>query len=265
MISNQYSHKPPKIYVVAVSVLLVFLVGTLDALTGKEVSLSIFYLLPVAWVAWQGSRQLSILMAFLCALTGLAAALLGGAPSQVLIPYWNMLARLSVYLINAFLISELKARLEYEAGLSQTDPLTQAANRRSFYSLAQLEIERGRRHRRPLTIAYIDLDDFKSVNDRFGHQTGDALLCQVASIIQRNIRKNDGFARLGGDEFVILLPEIDKHAAQQALNKVRTLLLAAMLEKGWPVTFTIGAVTLPSPARFRRRDDPKSRHSHVLR
>ena len=101
----------------------------------------------------------------------------------------------------------LQQALEREKDEARLDFLTQIANRRAFYEAAATEVIRARRYHRPLTLVYIDLDNFKVVNDTFGHKTGDGLLVEVAATLRINIRGSDPVARLGGDEFVILLAE----------------------------------------------------------
>jgi len=246
MMLRQYWNRLAQPVMLVVAVLLVFLVGWLDLLTGREASLSIFYLLPIFWVSWSGNRRLGVLIAAISAVTGLEADFLTDSTDS-LVPYWNASARLSVYLVNAYLISELRNRLRYEATLARTDTLTSAANSRCFYDLAAQEIERARRTGRPFTVAYMDLDNFKTVNDRFGHNTGDELLCLVANTAQEGLRKTDVFARLGGDEFAILMPETTSAPAQQVLQRLRHLLLNAMRDREWPVTFSMGAVTFIEP------------------
>src|SRR5690606_27530953 len=85
----------------------------------------------------------------------------------------------------------------------------------------QLEADRQRRHPRPLSIAFVDLDNFKAANDRFGHAAGDELLRTIGNLLVKNTRRTDTSARLGGDEFGILLPETDEKGAMILLEKVR--------------------------------------------
>jgi diguanylate cyclase (GGDEF)-like protein len=110
-----------------------------------------------------------------------------------------------------------------------------------------MEINRARRYDRPFTLVCIDLDNFKTVNDSFGHSTGDMILRLVARTIQENIRVTDTVARLGGDEFAVLLPETGRNVAETILRKVRKINLDIMQMHGWPVTLSIGVVTFKSP------------------
>jgi diguanylate cyclase (GGDEF)-like protein len=122
-------------------------------------------------------------------------------------------------------------------------------NRAAFYDDAGKEILRLERYKRAFTVAYVDIDNFKVVNYRHGHRTGDQLLCAVAETIKKNLRKVDLVARFGGDEFTILLPETGAEGAQVVLSRIRNVLLNTMEKNEWPVTFTFGTVTfLKAPA-----------------
>jgi diguanylate cyclase (GGDEF)-like protein len=152
------------------------------------------------------------------------------------------LIRLSFFVIPVLLLSSLKRTLNREKELARTDYLTGAANSRFFYDLLQMEIDRSHRYGRPFTLAIIDLDNFKTVNDEFGHSLGDQVLCIVVSSIRKCLRKTDLVARLGGDEFALLLPEIDLESARVVLAKLQSGLAEKMRQYHWPVTFSIGVL-----------------------
>jgi diguanylate cyclase (GGDEF)-like protein/PAS domain S-box-containing protein len=137
----------------------------------------------------------------------------------------------------------LKKAVEREKELARTDYLTGAANARFFHELVQQEIGRFGRYRRPFTIAYVDLDNFKTVNDLFGHSIGDKVLCTVVQHANSQLRKTDFVARLGGDEFAFLLTETDSAAALTTISKIHQGLLSEMQRNDWPVTFSIGVLT----------------------
>jgi len=141
------------------------------------------------------------------------------------------------------LMTRLRVALERERRLSRTDVLTGVLNGRAFHETLAAEMARATRYARPFSIAYVDLDHFKTVNDRFGHSTGDELLQTVAKMMLAAIRRTDTVVRLGGDEFAILLPETEGAAARRAVDTVRARLLDAMRARGWPVTFSIGLLT----------------------
>lgn len=137
----------------------------------------------------------------------------------------------------------LQKALEYEQELARVDPLTGAANQRSFYELAQREMERSRRHKHPFTIGYFDLDDFKAINDKFGHKVGDEILSAVVKYSTNRLRKTDLFARLGGDEFAFLLAETGPELAKTIISKFQEDIVLRIQEKYSPVTFSIGMLT----------------------
>lgn len=101
------------------------------------------------------------------------------------------------------------------------DYLTGCFNRRHFYTLAEPELARARRHATPLSLLMFDLDHFKQVNDQFGHACGDAVLCQTVAVIQGRLRISDALARIGGEEFVVLLPETDLEQAKGLAERLR--------------------------------------------
>jgi len=110
-------------------------------------------------------------------------------------------------------------RLARDARSSGTDDLTNLANRRAFTEAAAAELVRARRSGRPLAIALVDLDDFKLINDTFGHPTGDRILRDVADVLREHFREIDLASRLGGEEFAVLLPETDLAGAREATER----------------------------------------------
>lgn len=140
-------------------------------------------------------------------------------------------------------VSELSEELKRERELSLTDFLTGISNRRGFFQKAEIELERAKRHGYPLTVVYFDIDNFKTVNDFFGHETGDMVLMNVSQCIINGIRLTDIFARMGGDEFVIIFPEADYENCMQIIERINKQILAIMSENKLPVTLSIGIVT----------------------
>ncbi|MFE8072342.1 sensor domain-containing diguanylate cyclase [Marinobacteraceae bacterium S3BR75-40.1] len=142
--------------------------------------------------------------------------------------------------------SQLRNALEREKQLALTDPLTGAANIRRLRLALEQEIERCQRYGHPFALAYIDLDHFKALNDRFGHSEGDRVLQRITEVAQARLRASDIVARLGGDEFAVLLPETAHEDVQAVFSSLMALLNAAMSEGHWPVTFSCGVVSFDS-------------------
>lgn len=230
--------------VIALNVAILLLLGWADFATG-DYSLIVFYLIPVSLTAWFVSRYTGIVFCVLAVAVRVAVdeSTSSFSFSHSVLHYWNELIELLFLLLMSVLFSALKENLENEKVLASHDPLTGALNRRSFFDLAEHEINRSHRYDLPFTVAYVDLDNFKNVNDNLGHRTGDEVLVTVVSTIRANIRSTDILARFGGDEFVILLPETSGEAATVFLNKMLNHLNGAVAQKNWPVTFSIGAAT----------------------
>jgi diguanylate cyclase (GGDEF)-like protein len=110
-----------------------------------------------------------------------------------------------------------------------------------------MEIDRLERYQHPFTLAYIDLDNFKALNDQSGHLTGDKALRATVSFIRSHMRRTDVIARLGGDEFALLLPETNEELARIAVSKIQNGLLEEMQRNNWPITLSIGVLTCRVP------------------
>lgn len=222
-------------------------IGVIDILTGYELAFSLFYLLPISILTRYGGKNLGITASIISALIWFAADAINEHPySHPTISYWNTFIRFSVFLIVTFLISALRKAYAYEQEFARIDNLTGAYNARFFKELIQMEIDRSQRNHQPFTLAYLDLDNFKYVNDNFGHNVGDMVLQNVVRETKNHLRKVDFVARLGGDEFAILLPETAQDDSQRALSKIQISLLDEMGKNNWPVTFSIGAITCSS-------------------
>ena len=155
--------------------------------------------------------------------------------------------RLTTFLVVAALTVRLKESLAAQKQLALSDHLTGLANTRAFFDSMSAEIDRALRYGTIFTLAYMDLDHFKEVNDTLGHAEGDEVLRRVAETMRSTMRTTDLSARLGGDEFGILLPETPFGRAEGALEKLRQEIGEAMGEGGWPVSVSMGAVTFEAP------------------
>lgn len=235
---------------VVLALSLVFALAFLDYLAGGRIDFTIFFLAPIVIGTWYAGRRLGVVIAVLSSfLWFLADVSIGRYLPTTVEPYyvWNALLRLGLLLLIIYMLWRLKTALEHEKELSQTDPLTGAFNRRYFRDVAGDEIERAGRYGHPFSLAYLDLDRFKEVNDTLGHSTGDRLLRVVVETMEHCTRSTDVVARLGGDEFAILFPETGADAGREATHHLQETLLDAMRQHDWPVTFSIGLVTFNEP------------------
>lgn len=238
--------KQSKSFYVTAGLISIGIIGILDYLTGAEIAFSLFYVLPISLITWVTNRQIGLIVSFICATVWLLADITTGHPySAPLIPLWNSVIRLAFFVIIVLLLSSLKNSLV----LARTDDLTGAFNTRFFYEIIEIELNRFQRQRNPITLAYIDLDDLKAVNDELGHREGDQVLITLVRSIRNWIRKSDSIARLGGDEFAVLFPETDQEAARIVITKVLAGLDETMMAQGWSVTASVGVLTcLAAPA-----------------
>jgi diguanylate cyclase (GGDEF)-like protein len=228
---------------------LLLLIGYLDYLTGPEIGFSLFYFLPIVLVSWYFYEQTvsSILLPCLSAVVWLAADFFSAHRySSSWIPFWNMFIRLGMFLTISLTVSRLRLAYAREQVLSRTDPLTGAVNSRYFQELASAEISRSTRFSEPFSLVYLDLDNFKGVNDIGGHHRGDELLRTLTQTIRANIRDIDVMARFGGDEFGILFPRTDADQCRVVMQKIHSIVRDKVFTR-WPVTFSAGALTFRTP------------------
>jgi diguanylate cyclase (GGDEF)-like protein len=200
--------------------LLVLAIGAFDYLTGTHFSFLVFYLVPIAVVGWRAGRWPALAVAAVASVTWLAAEAAAAPRIDVPLLLWNFLNRTSVFLVTAF-FSDL---LSHQINLAYTDYLTGLPNRRALLHRLRAAAFRRGQERVSLCVAYLDLDNFKQVNDRFGHAVGDAVLQRIADTIRVTIRASDLPARVGGDEFVVVFWRLpSEHALRIAHRLTRRI------------------------------------------
>jgi diguanylate cyclase (GGDEF)-like protein len=229
--------------------LLVPIIGYLDFITGPEIGFSLFYLMPVFLASWFNyEEKVSVYAIPVLAALAWVVADLGAGPrySMSWIPYWNMFIRLTIFVLMAGILSRLRVSIHHEEELARIDPLTGVFNSRHFAELALKEISRSARFGEPLTFVFIDVDNFKTVNDTRGHDQGDELLRTMAQLISRRVRDIDILARLGGDEFGILLPKTDQKKSHAVMEKIYSIFDESVAAR-WPVSLSAGVATFTYP------------------
>jgi len=164
--------------------------------------------------------------------------------SKAIIPFVNATIRTITFVLFSFLFSRIKKLLNELKKLSITDHLTGLLNSRGLYLFnLEIEIERFRRYRHPFTVVYIDIDNFKQVNDTMGHLAGDEIIKQVACEFKKNLRLTDVIARVGGDEFVFLMRETSSKEARLVMKRLKQVMLKFVNDKNVPITFSYGVAT----------------------
>ncbi len=231
-------------WIITLGVAIQLAVGVFDYATGWELDVGVLYLVPVALVAWVVGYRPGYALAVLGGILTLLAEIVGGKPySHPAMPLWNAAMDTLTMGVIARILSALRDAWQHEHEAARSDPLTHVLNRKGLIEVLLGEMERSRRYHHPVSFAYLDCDEFKRVNDRFGHEAGDLLLKAIARALGGTVRHMDRVARLGGDEFGILLPET---GASEALMLSERLLETVDLlpeTRRYEASLSIGVVT----------------------
>lgn len=204
---------------VCVSALL--LLSVLRIETDAEFAFASFALLPVLVIAWMEGQRSGLVVALLAAAIWTVGGIVAGRQfSAPWIPWVNAITRIATYSLVAILAAQVRWHLDQEREQAAQDPLTGLENRRRFLEAGAAEVERLKRYGHPLAVIFLDLDDFKQLNDAMGHAAGDMALRATACALLGSLRSCDHVARLGGDEFAVLLPEIGYDAAVETGRKI---------------------------------------------
>ena len=229
-------------YVIMLAVAWAFGLGVIDHLTQAQYILQGLYMAPILAITVTLGFRAGMLFLFLCmaAVTTLHIVENTVATDTLVL---NTAVR---FLAGAGAVAVVWVLLEgvrQEMRRARLDMLTGIPNRRAFFEYAEAILAKAHQRNFPFSLAYIDADDFKAVNDIDGHDTGDEARRLLARTITRFIRKGDIVARLGGDEFVVLLPDADPQEARHIIEQVHTRLAEACMLNSVEMTFSIGVVT----------------------
>ena len=225
---------------VAFSVVLLGAIGLIDFLIGPGISLSFLYMPSLFLLAWKVPPLALLGVTFLL---GLGERYLFGqkGPTSAATA-WNVFAQFATYTVFVYCVHYMRILVEHEHRTARHDFLTGLGNVRLWNELAHAELERHRRTEEPFAVVYVDCDDFKDVNDRYGHRRGDDLLVAIAAALRSVTRVSDIVCRLGGDEFVVFIPGCDLDGAQKVGKKLSETIEKVSAEVGLPVTGSLGGV-----------------------
>lgn len=223
------------------------LLGIVDYLTGYEISLSLFYLVPLAAIAWFVSSRTGIWAAAASTVVWLIGDIsTGQIYSHPFIYAWNAVMRLGLFVCAILFLSALKKSLLHRQALTRIDQSTGAVNSHAFWEVAQIEIERSSRYKRPLTFAYLELDNLKPGLRRSDRDETDAMLSAIVSICKKSLRKTDTVARLGSEGFAFLLPETPQEGAEVAISTLQMAVFEEMTQNSWPIALSVGVLNCKS-------------------
>lgn len=242
-----YLERQSGLLIFGFSLIIAIIIGWIDYWVKVDLNLSIFYLFPIVLAAWFSGKYGALMLAVFSTILWANAELHVKRHSNSVLIHWNSFVRLGFFLIVIYLLLSLKQAYDREKKLARTDGLTGVYSRSFFIQTLENEIKRAQRYHYPITLAYLDIDHFKRVNDQFGHGTGDRLLQDISNTLKRSIRPGDSIARLGGDEFAILLPYTNVEEARAALDRIYQQLLSLNREQLSFVGFSMGVVTCSTP------------------
>ena len=236
--------KCSRLSILLISVALTLTIGALDFVTGYDLSFGLFYTAPIILLSWYVSRPAAILGALFSAITWyFANSLAAPAPIRQPVLLWNTAIRFGFFVAIAYPLIALREAYTREKESARTDPLTGVANSRAFHDYAKLELMRAKRVGYPLTLLYLDLDNFKTINDTHGHGAGDELLMKIGRALKGALRATDLVGRLGGDEFAILLPDTTEEQATIVIRKIEQTVSRETHAMESTVGVSIGAAT----------------------
>ena len=215
---------------------------------GHDIPVADFLLIPVAVTGWLVSDRAYAYIAAACtAVVSVVIAVAGQAQAPLAGALAAAGVRFVLYLIVLALLGWMRQMQLAREKEARTDFTTGAANSRAFDEAAAAEIERARRYGQALSLLYLDVDDFKAINDTFGHGAGDAVLAAISHVVRCSVRANDLVARLGGDEFAVLMPEATRFAAAAVARRVREEVKRVTVPDGRTVRCSIGVASYQSP------------------
>lgn len=244
--SSRAREEVSELWVLTGSGIATLAIFVLDIWTGAEIRLHVLYIFPLAMVA-RNCGKLTITIVTLLIVTVLQIITFS-LDAVSLSPFiFDVMVAVSAALLIVFLARAARNKYLVALELAETDPLTSLANRRAFLLDVDSEIARQRRYGGIFTLAVLDLDGFKAVNDSRGHAAGDEVLKLLATILRTSLRGSDSIGRLGGDEFAILLPNTADTDCAEMLHKLCAGVAKRMADGGFAITVSIGCKTFRGP------------------
>lgn len=220
-------------------------IAALDYFSGVYLRIFPLYFVPISFIASERSLRATWGAA---AIISIVWAVANYDEAHLVATGANIFSLFVAFATVGYLVNTNKQRADQQERLASTDALTGLPNGRAFHDRVAIHLALQRRVLNPMTLAYLDVDDFKQVNTTLGHSGADVLLQDVAAAMQSSLRESDLVGRVGGDEFAILLPATGLSEARFALQRLRKAVFSATSERAMPITVSIGAVIFESPA-----------------
>lgn len=222
-------------------------IGYLNYLSGQELNLFILFLIPCILAAWRLGMLFGLLSAVASVSIAFTTDVLLAPKTEVWLLAINAFVRICVFVLAIIYAIKIKKLTESLENISLQDALTGIGNKRALAFRGADEIERMNRVGAPLSVMFIDLDNFKEVNDFYGHASGDTVIKEVGRVLKETLRASDFPARIGGDEFAVLLYATDGSGAQSVAKDIIEELKRFFAQKKYNVTLSIGIATFINP------------------
>jgi diguanylate cyclase (GGDEF)-like protein len=253
LFSVAYSlNSPHPVIVTALGLVALTILAVLDLISGPSVGFAVFYALAVMGVSFHAGSVAGAITAILASGSGLTARLFYHVDDVTAVAaLWNLGNELAVFMAIVFVTHYGRLLLDQLAAQTRRDLLTGAFNTRGVLEAFERERSRALRLATPLTLAFIDLDNMKRVNDELGHAEGDEMLRVLASSVLTSIRETDVFGRVGGDEFALILPDTDENEAVKAVQRLRAVVNRRTHDRSPYISISVGIITF-------RRDPPEA-------
>lgn len=225
--------------------LIVAAIALLDFKIGGMISLYMLYLLPIGFIGIYGNRLQAIMLSIVCGgVWILVDNSLGTLSFENSFSWVEIISRLILLIFIAYIIGSY--RIAYQALLQQAyrDEKTGAYNYSAFLEIGTKYLKVVSRSNEVASLAYFDMDNFKIINDSYGHSTGDKVLLQFSNIVMKHVRSSDLFARIGGDEFIVLFIGSCADQSRDNLEKIKFEFNALMANNNYPTTVSIGLIDI---------------------
>lgn len=240
---GNWIQRQSKLTIYALATFLFLVDEYIDYLTGPELNVSYFHLVPIFLIVWNSSFLPGIFYAFFCSCVILYVSLHSFSILPTGVQTFNAVANFVFLAVFSLVLGFLKKYLDAVTFMAEVDGLTNLLNSRSFERRAHQEIQASVQKEQPFTIVYIDVDNFKKINDTLGHNAGDEVLRSVGTMLNEHFRKNDLRTRIGGDEFAILLPGLSFEEAKIEIPKFHQKLNLSLGKHKVATSCSIGSVT----------------------
>lgn len=240
---GHWIQRQSKLKIFSLATFLFLLDEYIDYRSGPELNVSFFHLLPVFLIVWNAGLLPGLVYVVFCTVVILFVSVQPMVSHPTAVQLFNALANLVFLGAFTAVLSLLKKHLEHMTVRAELDGLTNLLNSTSFTRHAEEEVRVSARNRRPFTILYIDVDNFKSVNDTLGHSAGDEVLRSVGKFLAGQFRKGDLRTRIGGDEFAVFLPDYSLEEAKRDIPPFHESLNQILGKGKASITCSIGGVT----------------------